>query len=110
MNHNQLNMKAVQITEPLKVQVVDMEIPAPQEGEVLLSIRYVGFCGSDLNTYLGKNPMVKMPVIPGHEIGAVIEKVGNGVPGHLHEGMTVTVNPYTNCGKCASQKQKGKCL
>lgn len=43
MNHNQLNMKAVQITEPLKIQVVDMEIPAPQEGEVLLSIRYVGF-------------------------------------------------------------------
>lgn len=106
MNHNQLNMKAVQITEPLKVQVVDMEIPAPQEGEVLLSIRYVGFCGSDLNTYLGKNPMVKMPVIPGHEIGAVIEKVGNGVPGHLHEGMTVTVNPYTNCGKCASCRNR----
>lgn len=99
-------MKAVQITEPQKVQVVDLEIPVPQEGEVLLSIRYVGFCGSDLNTYLERNPMVKMPVIPGHEIGAVIEKVGNGVPDYLHEGMTVTVNPYTNCGKCASCRNR----
>lgn len=70
--------------------------------EVLLRISYVGFCGSDLSTYLGRNPMVKMPVIPGHEVGAVIERVGKDVPEGLKPGMTVTVNPYTNCGKCAS--------
>jgi threonine dehydrogenase-like Zn-dependent dehydrogenase len=46
--------------------------------------------------------MVKMPVIPGHEVGAVIEAVGANVPDGLVPGMTVTVNPYTNCGKCAS--------
>jgi len=46
--------------------------------------------------------MVKMPVIPGHEVGAVIEKVGTDVPEGLKPGMVVTVNPYTNCGKCAS--------
>ena len=46
--------------------------------------------------------MVKMPVVPGHEVGAVIEKVGAGVPESLKPGMVVTVNPYTNCGKCAS--------
>ena len=71
-------------------------------GEVLLRLKYVGFCGSDLSTYLGKNPMVKMPVIPGHEVGAVIEKVGADVPEGLKPGMVVTCNPYTNCGKCAS--------
>ena len=49
-----------------------------------------------------QNPMVKMPVIPGHEVGAVIEAVGANVPDGLVPGMTVTVNPYTNCGKCAS--------
>lgn len=46
--------------------------------------------------------MVKMPVIPGHEVGAVIEEIGEGVPEGFHKGMAVTVNPYTNCGKCAS--------
>lgn len=71
-------------------------------GDVMLRLQYVGFCGSDLSTYLGKNPMVRMPVIPGHEVGAVIEAVGSEVPEGLKPGMVVTVNPYTNCGKCAS--------
>lgn len=46
--------------------------------------------------------MVKMPVVPGHEVGAEIVKVGKNVPEGLKPGMVVTVNPYTNCGKCAS--------
>ena len=46
--------------------------------------------------------MAKSPVIPGHEIGAVIEAVGPGVPDSLKPGMTVTVNPYTACGNCPS--------
>lgn len=95
-------MKAVQITEAGKVQVVDIVKPTLGVGEILLRIKYVGFCGSDLNTYLGRNPMVKMPVIPGHEVGAVIEEIGEGVPVGFEKGMNVTVNPYTNCGKCAS--------
>ena len=73
-----------------------------KDDEVLLRLQYVGFCGSDLNTWLGRNPMAGMPVVPGHEVGAVIEKVGADVPDVLRPGMVVTVNPYTNCGKCAS--------
>lgn len=95
-------MKAVKITAEREMSVVEIEEAVLQPNEVLLKLEYVGFCGSDLNTYLGRNPMVKMPVIPGHEVGAVIEKVGSQVPEGLKEGMVVTVNPYTNCGKCAS--------
>ena len=95
-------MKAIQISGERQMNVVNVEEQALQAGEVLLRLEYVGFCGSDLNTWLGKNPMVKMPVIPGHEVGAVIEKVGAGVPEYLKPGMVVTCNPYTNCGKCAS--------
>jgi threonine dehydrogenase-like Zn-dependent dehydrogenase len=79
-----------------------MAEPQMGDDEVLLKMKYVGFCGSDLNTYRGGNPMVKMPVVPGHEVGAEIVKVGKNVPEGLKPGMTVTVNPYTNCGKCAS--------
>ena len=95
-------MKAIQITAPSEMKVVDIEKPVLEPGEVLVKIKYVGFCGSDLNTFLGRNPMVKLPVIPGHEVGAVIEAVGKDVPDSLKPGMSVTVNPYTNCGKCAS--------
>ena len=95
-------MKAIQISEPSVMKVIDMAEPTMGDNEVLLKMRYVGFCGSDLNTFRGGNPMVKMPVVPGHEVGAEIVKVGSNVPDGLKPGMTVTVNPYTNCGKCAS--------
>lgn len=95
-------MKAVQITAKEQMAVVETEVPVAKAGEVLLKINYVGFCGSDLNTYLGKNPMVKMPVIPGHEVSATIAAVGEGVPDSLTPGMDVTVNPYSNCGNCSS--------
>lgn len=96
-------MKAIQISHNQELQI--LEIPAPSQpgaGEVLLKLEYVGFCGSDINTFMGRNTMALNPVIPGHEVGAVIEAVGEGVPEGLKPGMTVTCNPYTNCGKCAS--------
>lgn len=95
-------MKAVQIVNPSEMRVAEIEKPTVGAGEVMVSIRYVGFCGSDLNTFLGRNPMVKLPVIPGHEVGAVIEEIGPDVPAGFVKGMNVTLNPYTNCGKCAS--------
>ena len=95
-------MKAIQITEPSVMKIIDIAEPQMGDDEVLLKMKYVGFCGSDLNTFRGGNPMVKMPVVPGHEVGAEIVKVGKNVPDVLKPGMTVTVNPYTNCGKCAS--------
>ena len=95
-------MKAVKILAERHMVVVDLPEPELKEGEVLLRLQYVGFCGSDLNTWLGRNPMVHMPVIPGHEIGAVVERVGDCVPGTLKPGDVVTVNPYTNCGQCAA--------
>ena len=95
-------MKAIQISGERQMEIVNIAEQELKANEVLLRLEYIGFCGSDLNTWLGKNPMVKMPVIPGHEVGAVIEKVGADVPEILKPGMVVTCNPYTNCGKCAS--------
>lgn len=95
-------MKAIQIVSPSEMKVVELEKPVIGTDEVLVKIKYVGFCGSDLNTFLGRNPMVKLPVIPGHEVGAIIEEIGTDVPAGFEKGMNVTLNPYTNCGKCAS--------
>jgi 2-desacetyl-2-hydroxyethyl bacteriochlorophyllide A dehydrogenase len=95
-------VKAIQILEPSVMKVIDLAAPQAGDDEVLLKLEYVGFCGSDLSTFRGGNPMVRMPVVPGHEVGATIVSIGKNVPEGLKPGMTVTVNPYTNCGKCAS--------
>ncbi|MCW3805857.1 zinc-binding alcohol dehydrogenase family protein [Plebeiibacterium marinum] len=97
-------MKAVVIEKPGVAMVVNREKPVIKQGEVLLKIKYVGFCGSDLTTYLGKNPMVNYPRIPGHEISAVIHECADGVPENYTVGKAVTVIPYSNCGQCPSCK------
>jgi len=96
-------MKAIQISHNQELNIVELDEPkALAPGEVMLRLQYVGFCGSDLNTFMGRNGMALNPVIPGHEVGAVIEAVGSEVPEGLKPGMVVTCNPYTNCNKCAS--------
>lgn len=96
-------MKAIQISHTQELNIVELEEPrALAPGEVMLRLQYVGFCGSDLNTFMGRNGMALNPVIPGHEVGAIIEAVGSEVPEGLKPGMVVTCNPYTNCNKCAS--------
>lgn len=96
-------MKAIEISHDGGCRVVYTDqATEPATDEVLLRIVHVGFCGSDINTFMGRNGMALNPVIPGHEVGAVIEAVGEGVPQELQAGMTVTCNPYTNCGHCAS--------
>jgi len=95
-------MKAIAILGEQNIALIEREKPEIKKGEVLVKIKYVGFCGSDLNTYLGKNPMVKLPVVPGHEIGAEVAAVSEGVPESIKPGMACTVNPYTSCGHCPS--------
>jgi threonine dehydrogenase-like Zn-dependent dehydrogenase len=61
----------------------------------------IGLCGSDLNSYRGRNPLVRYPRIPGHEIAATILQT-HAARSDLKAGVNVTLSPYTNCGKCAA--------
>jgi len=103
-------MKALCISEPGHAGLMEIEKPSPKSGEVLLRMHTVGFCGSDLNTFRGINPIVTYPRIPGHEIGATIESRGPGVPDDLREGAKVLVVPYLPCGECsACRKGRANC-
>jgi len=95
-------MKVMVITAPGNVAYIERPSPQPEPGEVLLQTRYVGYCGSDLNTFRGLNPLVTYPRVPGHEIGAVIAGIAAGVPSEFKVGMATTVLPYTACGACPS--------
>ena len=95
-------MKAFVITEPGKSEIQDVADVGVRPGEVLLQTKMIGFCGTDLNTFRGKNPLVSYPRIPGHEIAATVAACGEGVPGHIQPGLNVTVSPLNSCGRCAS--------
>jgi len=94
-------MKAVVLRGPGEIAVEDRPQPSPAEGEALLKVNMIGLCGSDLNSYRGKNPMASFPRIPGHEISAtVVDRIAG-----FHSGDQVTLSPYTSCGKCAACKR-----
>jgi L-galactonate 5-dehydrogenase len=95
-------MKSFIIDTPGSWSFGDKTAPVPAPGEVLLRVKRLGFCGTDLSTFRGGNPLVSYPRIPGHEIAAVIEQITPGVPAHLAVGLEVTVVPYTTCGTCSS--------
>jgi threonine dehydrogenase-like Zn-dependent dehydrogenase len=93
-------MKALFIRKPGVIEAGEVVKPQAGQGEVLLRVRLVGLCGSDINTYRGKNPLVELPRIPGHEIAATIEATGPGVPEAFRAGTNVTLSPYSACGEC----------
>ncbi|MDC1105870.1 zinc-binding alcohol dehydrogenase family protein [Prolixibacteraceae bacterium] len=95
-------MRAFQVVEKNKTQFVDIPKPSVKEGEVLVQIKKVGYCGSDLNSYRGVNPLVNYPVIPGHELSGIVVEKGDNVPNNITIGGQVAIMPQTACGKCAS--------
>lgn len=95
-------MKAFVIEEAGKTAIVERDCPTPSAGEVLLRVRCVGFCGSDLNTFRGLNPLVSYPRIPGHEVAASVVDAGTDVSTRFPPGQDVLVMPYTACGKCSA--------
>ena len=95
-------MKALFLTQVGKSEVFEIDKPIPKSGEVLLKVEMVGFCGGDMNGFKGLFPLQEYPNILGHEVGAVIEELGEDVPSHLRIGSKVTLYPYLACGTCVA--------
>lgn len=94
-------MKALVLKKPGKASIEMVPDPVLKPGNVLLRVRMVGFCGSDLNSFRGLNLLVSYPRILGHEVSAtVLENMGR--ESRLSAGTGVAVSPYSSCGKCAS--------
>jgi threonine dehydrogenase-like Zn-dependent dehydrogenase len=95
-------VKAVAVQEPGKATLIDIPEPSSTSREALLQIRMIGLCGTDLNTFRGKNPLVTFPRVLGHEVAATILHAGYKLSDDLREGTAVTLAPYTACGQCAA--------
>ncbi len=95
------HMKALVLHKPGHTSIETVPEPLPAKGKILLKVRMVGLCGSDLNSFRGLNPLVSFPRILGHEVSATVIG-GEGLVGEFSTGVNVALSPYTNCGKCSS--------
>ena len=94
-------MRALVLRKPGQADLETIAYPMLTDTNVLLKVRTVGFCGSDLNSFRGLNPLVTYPRILGHEVSAtVVEDLGSEAV--LPAGTNVAVSPYTSCGECSS--------
>ena len=78
----------------------DTAEPVPGEGEAIVEVRSVGICGSDMHVFKGENPIIKPPVVPGHEFGGVVRIVMSRNGSSFQVGDKVSVFPFVNCMKC----------
>lgn len=73
--------KAVQVTQPGKLEVVERAIVEPDFGQVRIRVEACGVCDTDSFTVQGGFPGLTFPRVPGHEVIGKIETVGPGVQG-----------------------------
>jgi len=81
------------------IVIEDVPRPVPEEGEVLVAVKATGLCGSDVDGYTGHHPMIKWPIILGHECSGVVAEVGPGEK-RWKPGDAVVVEPFFTCKKC----------
>lgn len=93
-------MRAIRISEPGQIQLVEAPLPQPGPGEVQVRLTHAGYCGSDLASFEGRNPLVNYPRVPGHELAGAVSALGEGADSGLALGQAVTILPYFNCGAC----------
>ncbi|HEY9593412.1 MAG TPA: alcohol dehydrogenase catalytic domain-containing protein [Spirochaetia bacterium] len=94
-------MRAARLYGKEDLRVESVPDPVIGEGDILLKIKAAAICGTDIRMYRNgaKNATPETPLILGHEIAGIIEKVGPGVSGY-REGMRVAVAPNMGCGVC----------
>ncbi len=81
----------------------DVDIPVPEDDEVLIKVEAVGICGSDIPIFKGIRP-VPLPFIPGHEFAGTIVDVGADVR-EFKKGDKVVPGLVQNCGRCKYCRQ-----
>jgi len=101
-------MKAVVLQKPGQASIETVSEPVTTDRDILLKVRMVGLCGSDLHSFRGLNPLVSFPRIPGHEVSATVVRGAGGGSG-LSVGMDVAICPYTSRGEWVSWGSANAC-
>ena len=93
-------MKAVQVPKAHEMKIIEQDLPQIQKpGDVLVRVKRVGICGSDMHIFHGSNPLATYPRVVGHEVAGEVVETGTAVAS-VKEGDHVVVEPIRYCGEC----------
>ena len=87
------------VVRPGSIEVRDVPVPSVQGSMVLIEVRNIGICGSDMHVFHGEHIYKEYPVILGHEVSGEVRETGDGVTG-IESGDRVIVRPQVTCGNC----------
>ena len=87
------------MTNPKEITFREVPVPEITAEQVLVKIKRIGICGSDIHVYHGKHPFTSYPVTQGHEVSGEIVKLGENVKGFT-VGQKITIQPQVVCGEC----------
>ena len=98
-------MQAMILEEPAPIKAeplrfVDIPVPEPGPFEILVRIKVCGICHTDLHTVEGELPLVNKPIVPGHQIIGVVEKMGGRVTRFKNGDRVGMAWLYSTCGRC----------
>ena len=94
-------MKAAVFHGVHNISIDDIQVPEPNDYDVLVKVKACGVCGTDLHIYEGAKGAAdcKPPTVLGHEFSGIVERVGTKVT-EFSPGDRVAVDPNNVCGEC----------
>ena len=95
-------MRQVVLLEPKKLEfrnIPDLSPADLKDNEILLNVKRIGICGSEIHSYHGLHPATFYPVVQGHEYSAEVVAVGAAVTA-VKPGDYATARPQLVCGEC----------
>lgn len=87
------------MTKPGEITFREIPVPKPGPDQVLVKIKKIGICGSDIHVYHGSHPYTSYPVTQGHEVAGQVVALGEYVR-DVQPGDKVTIEPQVFCGRC----------
>jgi len=88
-------------------KVVSVADPFPERHGVVVKVMATGVCRSDWHGWMGHDPDIVLPHVPGHELAGVVTEVGADVT-RWKAGDRITVPFVAGCGHCAACNWSGE--
>jgi threonine dehydrogenase-like Zn-dependent dehydrogenase len=95
------SVRQATVLDPRRVEVVRGELSSLPEGYARIAVEVCGVCGSDLTMYRGNHPVIRPPIVLGHEVIGTISEIAGPAAGGFVPGARVAFLPQVGCGNCA---------